>query len=77
MRSKYSNFSFPLFSGDILSWNLSRKSKPKWRLFGEHSRIVFNMCHHPANDVMISVSMDRQVLKILENNCANSFYSFS
>lgn len=51
------------YSGNILAWDLSKSSKQKWRLFdeGRHSRIVFSVCHHAANDVMISVSMDRQV----------------
>lgn len=50
-------------SGDILAWNLSKKSKQKWELFGEgnHSRTVFNICHYAENDVMVSVSMDRLV----------------
>ncbi|XP_028403768.1 gem-associated protein 5-like [Dendronephthya gigantea] len=51
------------FNGDILTWNLSKTSKQKWQLFneGKHSRIVFSICHCVTNDVIVSVSMDRQI----------------
>lgn len=64
------------FSGYILTWNLSKNSKQKWQLFneGRHSRIVFNICHCVTNDVIVTLSMDRQVSEIVLKYAYNADY---
>ena len=56
-------------------WDLSKKSKQKWELFGggsglRHNRIVFNICQYAAKDIIVTFSMDRLVReKVLDSVC--------
>ncbi|XP_033632264.1 gem-associated protein 5-like [Asterias rubens] len=55
------------YGGDVLQWNLSKPGRQKWEYFGSedsisHNRIVFNIINSCSQDMVITTSMDRQII---------------